>query len=246
MVGFRSRAYGLVANVPSCDGTAHVYIKDTHTGDIIVASVDSSGVLGNADSSGSGSGLRPGLSADGQYVVFTTIATNLATATGGIYPNFVLHDNFYGGTIGFSSQSTSGFPEISAYGRHVVVYSGSHLDANFPGDRGFFVVDWGIPYPPTITKVVAGSKKIQVYFSAPTNTGASALTGYAVTCEGADGSSGIVTGTASPLTVTGLRNGVKYTCTVIAANSQGYSVNSNSVSKRVGSSIAPLLGILLN
>ena len=245
MVSFRSRAFGLVADVLSCDGIAQVYVKDTYTGSIVVASVDSNGTLGNADSSGSGSGLRPGLSADGQYVVFSTIATNLAAGTGGIYPNFVLHDNFFGGTLGFSSQSTGGMPALSAFGRHVVVYSGSHLDGSFPGSAGYFLVDWGNPYPPIVTKLTAGSKQIGVFFNASPDAGASALTGYAATCEGSDGSSAVAQGASSPLTVTGLRNGMKYVCSVIAINGHGYSVSSNAMSKRAGMSIVPLLGVIL-
>lgn len=140
IVAFRSRGFGLVAGVPS--GISQVYVKDTATGDIIVASVDAHGVLGNADSLSSGSGERPGISGDGQFVVFNTLATNLTPVTGGTTPNVVMHDNFRSRTIGFTNQSVSGVPTISGdpLGRYVAFYSGNALDPSF-NSRGFFLTD---------------------------------------------------------------------------------------------------------
>jgi flagellar hook assembly protein FlgD/PKD repeat protein len=75
------------------------------------------------------------------------------------------------------------------------------------------------PAKPTVVKSVSGS--LAVTFAAPVNNGA-AITGYTATCTSTN--SGVTktkTGTASPLTVTGLSAGKAYTCTVVATNSRG-------------------------
>lgn len=248
IVAFRSRGYGLLLNngVPlDTAGIGHVYVKDTQTGEIIAASVDNAGTnLGNFDSSGTGAGLRPGLSADGQYVVFSTIATNLATATGGVTPNIVLHDNFNGGTVGFTNQSIFGMPAISSLGGYIVVYSDNQLDTHF-SSRGFFMLNLTTaPAAPTITKLVPGSGRVSVYFNAPGLQGGTPVVSYTASCTGG-GATRTMTGTTSPIIVTGLTNGVSYSCTLTATNSAGTSPASAGVSQRISSPILPVLFLLL-
>jgi PKD repeat protein len=75
------------------------------------------------------------------------------------------------------------------------------------------------PAKPTVVKTASGSLKVT--FPAPATNGA-AITGYTSTCTSTN--SGVTktnTGTASPLTVTGLTAGKTYTCTVVATNSRG-------------------------
>ncbi|AGX86715.1 DUF1566 domain-containing protein [Candidatus Symbiobacter mobilis] len=76
---------------------------------------------------------------------------------------------------------------------------------------------------PTIVTVIAGQGQATISFTAPTDNGGAAITGYTVTA-----SPGGLTasGTASPLTVTGLSNGTAYTFTVKATNSAGASAAS--------------------
>jgi len=62
-----------------------------------------------------------------------------------------------------------------------------------------------------------------VAFTPPVNNGGSAITSYTATCGGQSQS-----GPASPITVTGLTNGVQVTCTVVATNSVGNSVPSGA------------------
>jgi hypothetical protein len=102
-------------------------------------SVDSGGNLGNAGSSGTGQGLRPGLSNFANTVTFLTSATNLAPETGGFFPNVVAHNPYTGVTVGFTAAETlNGTPAISARGDLIVANSGFALDPAF-ASRGMFV-----------------------------------------------------------------------------------------------------------
>ena len=86
-----------------------------------------------------------------------------------------------------------------------------------------------VPGAPTIGAATAGNAQATVSFTAPASNGGSVITGYTVTS-----SPGNLTasGTASPITVTGLTNGTAYTFTVTATNAIGTgpaSAVSNSV-----------------
>ena len=90
-----------------------------------------------------------------------------------------------------------------------------------------------VPGAPTIGTAFADNTLARVGFSAPINTGGSAITGYTATSS----PGGLTaTGAASPLTVTGLANGTAYTFTVTARNVIGTSLPSaasNSVTPAV-------------
>lgn len=86
-----------------------------------------------------------------------------------------------------------------------------------------------VPGAPTGATAVAGDTEADVSFTAPVDDGGSAITGYRVTSTPG---SITATGASSPITVTGLTNGVAYTFTVAAENAVGYgaeSTPSNSV-----------------
>ena len=77
---------------------------------------------------------------------------------------------------------------------------------------------------PTAVSATAGNGQASVVFTAPASNGGSAITGYTVTATDTTtpGNGGqTVTGTGSPLVVTGLTNGDSYTFTVTATNAQG-------------------------
>ena len=96
------------------------------------------------------------------------------------------------------------------------------------------------PGAPIIGTATAGNGQVVVGFTAPASNGGSAITGYTVTC-GAQSA----TGSASPLTVTGLTNGVTVTCTVKASNVVGAgsaSAASNSVTPSLPASCAAITG----
>ena len=78
-----------------------------------------------------------------------------------------------------------------------------------------------VPNAPTAVVATAGSSQVTVSFTIPGNNGGSAITGYTATC-GAQSNSA----SDSPITVTGLSNGVAVTCTVVATNGIGPSAPS--------------------
>ena len=98
------------------------------------------------------------------------------------------------------------------------------------------------PAAPTIGAATTGNASVSVHFTAPGSTGGSAITTYTAAClpGGAMG-----TGSASPITVSGLTNGTAYTCSVTATNTYGTSAASsasNSVTPAVPASSYTLTG----
>lgn len=80
-----------------------------------------------------------------------------------------------------------------------------------------------VPGAPTISAATAGNSQATVTFTAPANTGGSAITGYTVTSSpagGVDSNSGT---TGLSHVITGLTNGTAYTFTVTATNITGTS-----------------------
>ena len=84
------------------------------------------------------------------------------------------------------------------------------------------------PDPPTAVTPTAGDAQVSVAFTAPTDTGTSAITGFVaqVSTDGTDYSAGSNTGTSSPIVVSSLTNDTAATAKVWAINAYGTSAPS--------------------
>lgn len=101
-----------------------------------------------------------------------------------------------------------------------------------------------VPGAPTIGTATAGDAFASVAFTPPASNGGSAITSYRAT---ASPGGAFATGTASPITVFGLQNGVAHTFTVTATNAIGTSAASaasNSVTPQQSTTVpgAPTIG----
>jgi Tol biopolymer transport system component len=136
-VAFHSAATNLVAG--DTNGFFDVFVHDRQTGITTMVSVDSSGSQGN------GLSAFPAISADGRFVAFHSIASNLVPADTNADLDVFVHDRQTGITTrvsvdssGAQGNNTSGLPIISADGRFVAFQSfASNLvagDTNLTGD----------------------------------------------------------------------------------------------------------------
>ena len=115
------------------------------------------------------------------------------------------------------------------------------IHADQPGDGQYlaaprvsrtFNVQTAAPGAPTNVVATPGDTQARVAFTAPTDAGTSPITGYTVTVQPGGAT---VMGTASPIAVPGLTNGMSYTFTVAATNAVGTgaaSSPSNSVTPK--------------
>ena len=122
-VAFRSDATNLIPG--DTNGVSDIFVKDTKTGAIVCASTDSGQTLGN------GSSIGPSISADGQFVVFQSMATNLVPGdTNGVndvfIKNLTTHVTTRVSTDSSNAQAigaSGGAPVTSADGRYVAIVS---------------------------------------------------------------------------------------------------------------------------
>jgi len=86
------------------------------------------------------------------------------------------------------------------------------------------------PDPPTAVTPTAGDTEVSIAFTAPTNTGTSAITGFVaqVSTDGTAYSAGSNTGSSSPIVVSSLTNGTAATAKVWAINAYGTSAPSDA------------------
>ena len=108
---------------------------------------------------------------------------------------------------------------------------------------GFIGIDGlDAPDPPTAITPTAGNTQVSVAFTAPTDAGTSAITGFVaqVSTDGTDYSAGSNTGTSSPIVVSSLTNGTAATAKVWAINAYGTSSPSDA-----SASFTPALSIAI-
>lgn len=84
-----------------------------------------------------------------------------------------------------------------------------------------------VPGAPTAATAVAGNTLATISFTPPGSNGGATITGYTATCTPGGGTA---TAASSPISFTGLTNGIAYTFTVHATNSVGNSVESTATS----------------
>lgn len=129
-----------------------------------------------------------------------------------------------GGTSGTTTGTTSpltvtGLTAAKTYRCRVRAINGAGTGAY--GAYSSPVVLPAVPPAPSVTTTTGGAQKVTVAF-APNGDGGSSISSYQVQCTSTDGGTNrSASGTASPLTVTGLSAGKTYRCRVRASNTVG-------------------------
>jgi Tol biopolymer transport system component len=121
-VVFDSVASNLVSG--DTNGTNDVFVHDTQTGTTTRVSLATDGTEGNGPS------FNPAISADGRYVAFTSVASNLVSGDTNGSDDIFVHDTQTGTTtrVSLATDGTQGnndsyHPAISADGRYVAFWS---------------------------------------------------------------------------------------------------------------------------
>ncbi len=110
------------------------------------------------------------------------------------------------------------------------------------GAGGGAVVTTTAPGAPTGVLATPGNGSASIAFTAPASNGGSTITGFTASCTTTTSVTN-ATGTASPITVSGLINGLIYSCVVTASNAVGTSAPSTAatVTPSTGAPGAPTL-----
>ena len=141
-VAFHSWASNLIAD--DTNGTLDVFVHDRVTGETTRVSVASDGMQANGFSGFSK------LSADGRYVVFLSVASNLVAGDTNNFSDIFMHDRVTGETTrvsvasdGTQANAGSAEPAISADGRYVAFpsYASNLVAGDTNGEADIFVHD---------------------------------------------------------------------------------------------------------
>lgn len=198
-------------------GVAYTFtVTTTNSAGTSVASAASNTVTASGAPSAPAAITASGLSSTSASVSFATPSANGSPITGyTITPSPATSPATF---IGSSSPITvTGLTAGAAYTFSVTATNASGTSA--PGTTTFTLQNQ-VPGAPTGQFATAGNAQATISFTVPSNNGGTAITGYTVTS-----SPGSITasGSASPITVSGLTNGTAYTFTVVATNAQGSS-----------------------
>jgi len=152
-VAFRSIATNLVPG----DVTGHddVFVHDTVTGTTELVSVSSSGTQGNGDS------YWPAVSADGRYVSFSSLASNLVTGDTNGYRDIFVHDRLTGETkrvsVNSSGAQGSGECHVSAISGDGFCVAFATSSALVPSDTNGMVDIYARDLVSGVTQIVSVS-----------------------------------------------------------------------------------------
>ena len=210
-------AFGTCAGPAACTAT----VSGLNNGTAYTFTVTATNAVGTSVASGASNAVTPKAN---QIITFAnpgaqnfgTAPTLTATSSAGI-----------GYAVSFTS-ATTGVCTITTGGALTFVTAGiCTIDADQAGDAATnaattvtqsFAINAIVPGAPTIGTATAGDSEASISFVAPASAGGANITGYTVTSS-PGGFTG--TGAGSPITVTGLTNGVSYTFTVTASNAAG-------------------------
>ncbi|MFC4306770.1 S-layer homology domain-containing protein [Cohnella boryungensis] len=214
------------------DGDGNLYVADTDNHRIQKMNVsllenppsdwqpgDEWEVVGYGEGNGLGQFSEPfDVSLDGRGNVFVADLGNhriqMLDASNGTWRQWGKADGQPGSNPGEFSSPTG--LSVSGSGDIFIADYANHRLQKWTYDR---------PDAPTNVSATAGNGEATVSFSAPANDGGSIVTDYIVT---ANPGGATVSGSGSPLKVSGLTNGTSYTFTVVAVNSYGSSLPSKA------------------
>ena len=163
--------------------------------------------------------------ADGVASTYVVTASTTSTATGIVTTGSCTVANSTTAPKGAQSCTVSGLSNGTTY-TFVVTPSGNGTTSLPSAPSAPFTVTASVvPSAATAVTTTATANSITVNWTAPTNTGNSALTGYVVTATAANTtvSCGTVAGTATSCTITGLSASTVYVVSVSAVNAIGTS-----------------------
>jgi len=151
--------------------------------------------------------------------------------------SYLTSADLYDPTIG-SFNATSNMTSGRVWFTETLLTNGKVLIVGGYGNDGYFSTaelyesSTTVPDAPTNGTAYGGDSQATVTFTAPSNNGGATIENYTVTSN----PGGLMaTGSASPITVTGLNNGTAYTFTVKAINSNG-----TGIASAASNSVTPL------
>ncbi len=133
--------------------------------------------------------------------------------------SYIAYANYNGNvttTIGSSSPIT--IYNLENGSTYAVSVSAVNIAGTGTASTSYYAFPYTVPDAPTIKSSTPGDSSVVISFYAPSSNGGSSITGYSIV-DNDDNT--YVSGTSSPLTVSGLTNGTEYTFYVKASNAAG-------------------------